>query len=152
MRISPGALVPILSSVAWSACGGGGSAAAGKTAALGTLGGPRFSLVEPGSTCPNGLCTSGLVTGSATDIGTMTFGPGDAMCTKACSSASDCLGISFTAANHVTVTTEVWACLAAGGGSYCAVGVVAPTGGGNSCSICGGAFCGGDCIGCPQCP
>jgi hypothetical protein len=152
MGIQPGWLWVLVAALALPACGGGSKESAGKTAAFATLCGPRFNLVEPGSTCPGGLCRSGVVAGSATDIGTMNFSSSDAMCTKPCSTGTDCLGMSFPAANGVTVVAEIWACLATAGGSYCAVGVVAPSGGGNSCSICGGAFCGGDCIGCPQCP
>ena len=139
-----------------TACGGGGEGSGGTapgSAGLSTLCGPRFDLTA-GRSCPGGLCESGVVFGSAADNAgpySMGFASSDAMCTKKCSATADCQGISFATTNSVTVVAENWTCLTTSTGSFCAVSVTAPSGGGNSCSICGGAFCSGDCIGCPQC-
>lgn len=135
-------------------CGGGddGGGAAADTAALGTLCGPRFDLTA-GKSCPDGLCQSDVVQGTADDniVGSYNFFDTDSMCTKACSTDSDCQGISFTTPNSVTVVSEIWACRSTGSGKYCAVSVAAPAGGGGICDGCGFPFCSGRCIGCPQC-
>jgi hypothetical protein len=135
-------------------CGGGGGANnASSTAALSTLCGPRYDHTA-GFSCPNSLCKSGLVYGSADDKAgpwSLGFISSDSLCTKACTTTADCQGISFAAANNVTVVVENWTCMTTSTGKYCAVSVNAPTGGGNSCTPCGGAFCSGSCIGCPGC-
>ena len=139
---------------ACSGGGGGDGGGASATAALSTLCGPRFDLTA-GKSCDGGLCKSGLVNGSADDNSgpfSMSFFSSDSMCTKTCNTSADCQGILFTTANNVTVVKENWACLSTSSGKFCAVSVNAPTGGGNSCTPCGGAFCSGNCIGCPQCP
>jgi len=133
--------------------GGGGGNSATATAALGTLCGPRYDLTA-GLSCPASLCKSGVVYGSADDNAgpwSLGFFNTDAMCTKACTTTADCQGISFVTANNVTVVAENWTCMTTASGKYCAVSVNAPTGGGNACTPCGGAFCSGNCIGCPGC-
>ena len=136
-------------------CGGGGGdgGTATSTVPLATLCGPRFNLLTSGNSCPDGLCKSGVIQGTADDniAGSYNFFATDSMCTKACTTDSDCQGISFTKPNKVTVISEHWACITTSSGKYCAVSVQAPAGGGDSCSGCGGAFCAGNCIGCPQC-
>jgi hypothetical protein len=139
-------------------CGGGGGdenggwvSVASTPAVLGTLCGPRFDYAGSGG-CTQGSCTSGVVSGSALDIGSMTFNTRDKMCTKVCNTDADCQGISFTQANKgTTVATQSWTCLTTSTGKYCAVSMTIPSSGGDSCSGCGGAFCSGNCIGCPQC-
>ena len=140
-----------------TACGGGGGGNGGGitsgTAALSTLCGPAYDFTE-GKSCDGGLCKSGLVNGDADDNSgpySMDFSSNDRMCTKTCNTDSDCQGISFESANNVTVAAEHWICMTTDSEKYCAVSVSAPAGGGDSCSGCGGAFCSGDCIGCPQC-
>lgn len=151
-----GALIAVLCvSSVLTACGksGGSGSTAPQTALLGTLCGPSRNLLA-GRSCPGGLCKSGLVVGSADDNAgpySMTFSASDCICTRACNTAADCQGISLAAANNLTVVAENWTCGATSSGKYCAVSTTAPSGGGNSCSICGGAFCSGNCIGCPQC-
>jgi predicted small secreted protein len=149
-------ILVLLMAVLLTACGSGGGGgsdggnSAPATAKLSTLCGSRFNLTE-GRSCPDDLCKSGIVAGTAVDIGTLTFSSGDAMCTKRCNTANDCQGISFATTNNLTVAAENWACMSTSTGNFCAVSVTTPSGGGDSCSICGGAFCSGNCIGCPQC-
>jgi hypothetical protein len=133
--------------------GGGDGGGAAATAALSTLCGPAYNFTA-GKSCDGGLCKSGLVYGDANDNTgpySMGFSFNDGMCTRVCSTSADCQGISFATANNVTVAVEHWTCMTTSSGNYCAVSVSAPTGGGNSCTGCGGAFCSGNCIGCPGC-
>lgn len=151
-------LILVLSmAILLAACSGGGGGDGGNSAAataqLSTLCGPRYDLTA-GKSCDGGLCKNGLVYGSADDNTgpySMGFISSDSLCTKVCSTNSDCQGISFVTANNVTVVAENWTCMTSGPAKYCAVSVNAPTGGGNSCTPCGGAFCSGNCIGCPGC-
>ena len=92
--------------------------------------------------CSSGLCRTGLVGGS--------FGASTAMCTEECSTDAGCQGFSWTQANDKSPNdyTETWTCT----GGFCAVepieiGGPAP----DICAGCGGVFCAGRCIGCPQC-
>ncbi len=92
------------------------------------------------------------MTGQATKGGTSTDFDTPAnegtICTKACTGAGDCEGIAFATQNGYTVASEGWSC----SGGICAVRLTPVAGGGNdACSGCGGAFCSGKCIGCPQC-
>ena len=72
------------------------------------------------------------------------------MCTMRCSSDSDCAGHEGVWSKKFGWNnTETMVCRSSG---YCGVDAVTiSSGGGNSCSGCGGAFCSGKCIGCPQC-
>ena len=118
-----------------------------------TLCGPAYNFTA-GKGGDGGLCKSGLVYGDANDNTgpySMGFSFNDGMCTRVCSTSADCQGISFATANNVTVAVEHWTCMTTSSGNYCAVSVSAPTGGGNSCTGCGGAFCSGNCTGCPGC-
>ncbi len=153
-KISGVVILALFLFVTMVGCTGGSSSdsAPAATAALSTVCGPRFNLTT-GLACPDNLCKSGLIVGTADDrvVGSYSFQNTDAMCTKACNTNSDCTGISFATTNRMIVTSETWACVTSGTGKYCAVSVVAPAGSGNSCSGCGGVFCSGHCIGCPQC-
>jgi hypothetical protein len=126
--------------------GGGAS-----TAPLSTLCGPDYNLLGQRA-CPEALCRAGTVSGDAADGAYgMRFSSDDGICTKRCSTTTDCQGISFAATNGLTVASETWSCATVGSEQLCAVAVTAPPGGSDPCAICGGAICSGDCIGCPQC-
>jgi hypothetical protein len=149
-------IVALTSTVALAGCGGGGGgedAAVTANAVLGTICSPMFSLSVR---CPGALCKSGVVFGDANETAgpySISFPTSTAMCTKSCTAPGDCQGMSFATANraNLIIASEAWTCLTTAAGSYCSVSVKAPAGGGNSCSPCGGAFCSGNCIGCPQC-
>jgi hypothetical protein len=71
------------------------------------------------------------------------------ICTKSCDDDSDCQGLSFAGTNDERVSEEECSCP----NGTCHVFVTAPPGNGSGdiCSGCGGVFCAGRCIGCPQC-
>jgi len=90
-----------------------------------------------GESCDNISCTDWS---RAANQGTI--------CTKACSSDPDCTGINFASTNDERVSSEEWFC----SGGVCNVLVTAPPSQSTDlCTGCGGVFCAGRCIGCPQC-
>lgn len=105
--------------------------------------------------CPSGAqCLDGYLTGKYLDIGTATWlmtSP-STICTIPCGDDGDCAGIKFTSFGD-TVTSETWGCIQDGpSGAFCGVVTDYSSGGSSDiCSGCGGAFCAGNCIGCPQC-
>jgi hypothetical protein len=141
--------VLILASAGFFGCGGEDSAGGNSDRfALGTLCDTEFP-----DNCPNGLCIPGIVIGtSETDYSSATYNSSSAMCTKTCEGSGDCGGIDFATANGVNLKSDVWSCTSTTDGKVCAVEVTAP-GSTHSgpCDGCGGAFCAGSCIGCPDC-
>ena len=101
--------------------------------------------------CPGGMCRD-AVGGESCDGGTCTdwsqSGNQGTICTKGCSNDSDCTGINFAGAIQEQVSSEEWFC----SGGVCNALVTAPAGQATDvCTGCGGIFCSGRCIGCPQC-
>ena len=111
----------------------------------------RFECKE----CPSGSeCLDGYLSGVYLDIGVGSWGTTSpsTICTIPCSDDSDCTGLTFTSYGE-TMTSIEWECVTNGpSGAFCGV-VTDYTSGGSSdlCSGCGGNFCSGNCIGCPQC-
>lgn len=116
------------------------------TLALGAFCATGFPGDCPGSTCRDAVGGESCDNISCTDW-SMPSNQGT-ICTKACSSDPDCTGIDFAGANDEQVSTEDWFCSA----GVCNVFVTAPQGQTTDlCTGCGGIFCAGRCIGCPQC-
>ena len=105
--------------------------------------------------CPGeSRCLDGYLTGKYLDIGTTNWAntSPSTICTIPCSDDIDCAGIAFTSYGDTT-TSELWTCIQDGpSGAFCGVVTDYSSGGSTDiCSGCGGAFCAGNCIGCPQC-
>ena len=97
----------------------------------------RCQDVVGGESCDNISCTNwGLEANQGT------------ICTQTCSADSDCSGIDFAGTNEEQVSAEEWFCSA----GVCHVLVTAPERpDADICAGCGGVFCSGRCIGCPDC-
>jgi hypothetical protein len=101
--------------------------------------------------CPAGICRD-VVGGESCDGGTCADWNRDAnqgtVCTKSCNDDSQCQDMSFAVVNGEQVSSEEWFCSS----GTCHVFVTAPVGQVTDvCTGCGGVFCSGRCIGCPQC-
>ena len=136
----------LMSFGAAAACGDSNDSNGSATLELGAFCDTGFPEDCPGQTCRDavgGESCDGISCSDwsrASNQGTI--------CTRICSDDTDCGGISFAATNGEMVSSEDWFC----SGSICNVLVTAPEGmAGDLCTGCGGIFCSGRCIGCPQC-
>lgn len=136
--------VSVVVIVVASACGD--STGDSATLLLGQFCAPSFSEDCPGNTCRDAVGGESCDNVSCSDWNQASNQ--GTICTKSCSEDADCAGISFAATNSEQVSSEEWFC----SGDICNVLVTAPEGmGGDLCTGCGGIFCAGRCIGCPQC-
>lgn len=142
-----GTLLALLGSAVLAGCG---------DAEDGVNGGTRLSFGAFCDTgfagdCPAAIC-SDVVGGESCDGGSCADWNRDAIqgtiCTKNCSDDSQCQDMSFAAVTGEQVSSEEWFC----SNGTCHVFATAPVGQANDvCTGCGGIFCAGRCIGCPQC-
>lgn len=101
--------------------------------------------------CPSGVCRDVVGGESCDNVSCADWNrPANqgTICTKGCNDDSQCQDLSFAVTNGEQVSDEEWFCES----RTCHVFVTAPPGRVTDiCTGCGGIFCAGRCIGCPQC-
>ena len=129
-----------------SGCGESEENSSGANLAFGAFCDPGFA-----GDCPTNICRDVVGGESCDNISCSDWNrPSNqgTLCTKSCGDDSQCQDLSFATTNNEQVSDEEWFCES----GICHVFVTAPPGQSTDvCTGCGGIFCAGRCIGCPQC-